>query len=225
MLRSGGVDALPDSRQDRTLDCPDMAGQIARSLGSIQMRDCHPGRGKLGWTMPTKMSELKPAAQRDLRIQRRTNRRLMSRVRIREIGLVGQILDIELDPEIVGNVVERRGVYPCIARQDGRIAIIDEALILIGEAEAQPELVGHLVGIPEREHVLWQLARAKIAARLFAVEIAITARNKPLIRNLSLQLDFETSDLGFDEDLPLAIGAVFQLRRALFNFEDRCCEA
>ena len=55
----------------------------------------------------------------------------MRTVRIRVVDLVGDIVDVELDNEVIRHIVVHRRVDSCIAWQRCRVRVVDETVILI----------------------------------------------------------------------------------------------
>ena len=79
-------------------------------------------------------------------------------MRVREVKLVRQVLDVDLDAEIVGDIVIGSGIDTSVAREHRAIAIVDVAAVLMRQSQTESELISHLQIVPEREHVLRQFS-------------------------------------------------------------------
>ena len=73
-------------------------------------------------------------------VDRRSGRDVVVIVRSREIGLSGQVFDIDLRFDLVGQLVEERGIDPGVGWKDGCIADRSELARLIVEADTEAEL-------------------------------------------------------------------------------------
>lgn len=85
---------------------------------------------------------LETSANANFGTERRADRHLVRAVGAWEISLIGQVLNIQLNPEIVRDIIKRCSIKPRV-RWQGRmrvgiadIEISDERLVLVGRAEA-----------------------------------------------------------------------------------------
>ena len=95
----------------------------------------------------------------------------MGAVCVREVELVGQVFDVEL--KLPRRSLHSKGPRLRACSLKGRgVAVVDEAFVLEGEAEADSEFVRDLVAIPEENMCSGNSRGRKIAASLFAIEVA-----------------------------------------------------
>ena len=119
-------------------------------------------------------------------------------------------------------MIESSRIEARIGRENAAIAVIHEALVLIGHAKAKAELVGHLKRIPERKRVFRQLAQTQSGVAklvdLLAIEIRIARLKRPEIGDLAGQLHLETLNFRINHVERCWI-VIIGLRRALLDLE------
>ena len=120
-----------------------------------------------------------------------------------EVEFVCHVVDVQLHGDIFGDIDIQGGIYAGVAGQDCTVAIVDEALVLVGEPQTQTHPGQDLICGPQREHMLRQLSRSQtsrtLSIHLLTVQITVARGKRPAVVYLPLNLCLKPFNGGVDD--------------------------
>ena len=78
----------------------------------------------------------------------------MRTVGMREVKFIRDVLDVNLNPDIPGQVIIGGCIQAMIAREHGAVSVVDVTFILPAQPNSEAQSVRDFPVVPDSEHVL-----------------------------------------------------------------------